>query len=169
MKAKSKIKLNAASIPLRIKQTTSAVKIKSSSIKGDKLKSAKSSDKKIASVKLKKGILQITGKKKGKATITVTSTKGGTAKVKVHVQKKEVATKSLKISKKVSLKRGKRLTLKVTRNPITTIQKLKWTCSDRKIASVSSKGVVKGLKKGEITITVKSSNGKKAKCVVKVR
>lgn len=166
---KSKIKLNAASIPLRIKQTTSAVKIKSSSIKGDKLKSAKSSDKKIASVKLKKGILQITGKKKGTATITVTSTKGGTAKVKVHVQKKEVATKSLKISKKVSLKRGKRLTLKVTRNPITTIQKLKWTCSDRKIASVSSKGVVKGLKKGEITITVKSSNGKKAKCVVKVR
>ena len=164
---KSKIKLNVSSIPLCVNQTTSAVKLTSSTLKGDKIKSAKTSSKKTAIVKVKKGKLSITGKKQGRAIITVTSSKGGSAKVKVNVTKKEVAVKSLKISKKVQLKRGKKITLKVTRNPITSVQKLTWTSSDKKIASVK-KGVVKGIKKGRVTITVKSSNGKKAKCVVKV-
>lgn len=164
---KSKIKLNVSSIPLRVNQTTSAVKLKSSTITGDKIKSAKTSSKKTAVVKVKNGKLSITGKRQGKAIIAVTGSKGGSAKVTVKVTKKEVATKSLKISKNVRLKRGKKITLNVTRNPITSVQKLIWTSSNKKTASVKN-GVVKGIKKGRVTITVKSSNGKKAKCFVKV-
>lgn len=168
--AKAKIKLNASSISLSIKQSTTSVKLKSSSMKGDKIKSAKTSNKKVALVKVTNGNLQITGKKKGTATITVTSTKGGTAKVKVNVQTKKVTTKSLALSKKkVTLTKGKKLALNVTRNPITSTEKLKWTTSNKKYVSVSSKGVIKGIKKGKATITVKSSNRKSAKCTVTVK
>lgn len=166
----AKIKLNASSITLGVKQSTSAVALKSSTVKGDKIKSAKSSKEKTASVKVKKGKLVITGKKKGTAVIAVTSTKGGTAKVKVKVQAKKVTTKSLKLNKqKAMLKRGKKLTLTVTRKPITAGEKLKWTSTDKRIAAVTAKGVVKAKKKGEAVIVVKSSNGKTARCTVTVK
>ena len=44
-----------------------------------------------------------------------------------------------------------------------------WTSSDKKVATVNSKGVVKALKAGKATITVKTANGKKATCKVTVR
>lgn len=165
----AKIKLNASSIPLRVKQKTSDVKIKSSTVQGDKIKAAKSSNKKVATVKVQKGKLIITGKKKGRATVTITSAKGGTATLKVKVQKKKVTTKKLKLSKKnVAITRGGQVKLAAERNPITATEKLKWTSSNKKIATVSSKGVVKGKKKGSVIIKVQSSNGKTAKCKVKV-
>ena len=164
------IKLNATQIPLKIKQKTKAVVLKSSTVKDDKLQSAVSSNKKIATAKVKNGTLQITGKKRGTATITVTSKGGGTAKVKVKVQKKKVVTKKLKLSnKKLTLKKGKKAKLTVTRKPITGIEKLKWTSSNKKVATVSAKGVVTAKKKGKATITVKLSNKKKAVCRVTVK
>ncbi len=165
-----KIRLNAKSIPLKVKQTTKAVVIKSSAIKGDKIKSAKSSNKKVAVAKVKKGKLLITGKKKGTATITVTSAKGATAKVKVRVQKKKVVTKSLKMSKKkLVLKRGKKAKLQVARKPITGVEKLKFSSSNKKVVTVSAKGVVRARKKGRATITVRTANNKKAVCRITVR
>lgn len=167
---KAVIKLNATQIPLKIKQKTKAVVLKSSTVKDDKLQSAVSSNKKIATAKVKNGTLQITGKKRGTATITVTSKGGGTAKVKVKVQKKKVVTKKLKLSnKKLTLKKGKKAKLTVTRKPITGIEKLKWTSSNKKVATVSAKGVVTAKKKGKATITVKLSNKKKAVCRVTVK
>ena len=44
--------------------------------------------------------------------------------------------------------------------------KLTWSSSDPSIATVDANGVVRGLKEGEVTITVTSSNGKTAKCTV---
>jgi len=44
-----------------------------------------------------------------------------------------------------------------------------WTTSDKKIATVNSKGVVKGVKKGKVTITATTWNGKTAKCTVTVK
>lgn len=165
-----KIKLNAAKIPLKVKQTTKAVVIKSSAIKGDKIKSAKSSNKKVATVKVKKGKLLITGKRKGTATITVTSAQGATAKLRVNVQKKKVVTKSLKMSKKsLILKKGKKAKLQVVRKPITAVEKLKFTSSNKKVATVSAKGVVTAKKKGKATITVRTANNKKAVCKITVK
>lgn len=158
---KPKITLNVTSLPIQVKKSTTGVRIKTTAIKGDKIKSAKSSNSKVAKVSVKNGKLTIKGLKVGKATVTVTSTKGAKATVKITVQKKKVATKKLSatVSKKQTLKKGKKVTLKVAKTPFTAQDTVKWTSSNKKIATVTSKGVVKGLKKGTATITAKA--GKK--------
>ena len=158
---KPKITLNVTSLPIQVKKSTTGVRIKTTAIKGDKIKSAKSSNKKVIQVTVKNGKLTIKGLKAGKATVTVTSTKGAKATVKITVQKKKVATKKLKatVSTKQILKKGKKVKLKVAKTPFTAQDTVKWTSSNKKIATVTSKGVVKGLKKGTATITAKA--GKK--------
>lgn len=158
---KPKITLNVTSLPIQVKKSTTGVRIKTTAIKGDKIKSAKSSNSKVAKVSVKNGKLTIKGLKVGKATVTVTSTKGAKATVKITVQKKKVATKKLSatVSKKQTLKKGKKVTLKVAKTPFTAQDTVKWTSSNKKVATVTSKGVVKGLKKGTATITAKA--GKK--------
>lgn len=91
---KPSIRLNYTSIPLQVKQSTTAIRIKTTAIKGDKIRSAKSSNSKVARVSVKNGKLTIKGMKAGKAMVTVTSAKGAKATVKVTVQKKKVALKS---------------------------------------------------------------------------
>lgn len=68
-----------------------------------------------------------------------------------------------------SIKVGKELTLKATTSPSNIDTKLTWSSSNTKIASVSSKGVVKGLKAGTATITVETSDGNKANCKITVK
>ena len=126
----------------------------------------KSSNKKVVSVD-RNG--KVKGLKAGKtATITVQLASGLKKSFKVKVQKKNVATKSLKVvnvstgkkvSSKVSLKRKQTLKLATTVSPITSKEKVKYSSSNKKVVSVSSKGVIKAKKKGKATITVKS--GKK--------
>ena len=158
---KPKITLNVTSLPIQAKKSTTGVRIKTTAIKGDKIKSAKSSNKKVVQVTVKNGKLTIKGLKAGKATVTVTSTKGAKATVKITVQKQKVATKKLSatVSTKQTLKKGKKVTLKVAKTPFTAQDSVKWTTSNKKVATVTSKGVVKGLKKGTATITAKA--GKK--------
>lgn len=100
--------------------------------------------------------------------MTVTSTNGGTAKVKIQV-KKTVNVSKLTLVKKASIRKGKKLTLKAVKTPVTATSKITWKSSNSKIATVTSKGVVKAKKRGDVTITAYSSNGKKAKCKVRVR
>ena len=159
---KPSIRLNYTSIPLQVKQSTTAVKISKSAIKGDKIRSAKSSNSKVAKVSVKNGKLTIKGMKAGKATVTVTSAKGAKATVKVTVQKKKVSLKKLQAltSRKVTVKKGKKTSLKVANSPITAKASVKWKTSNKKVASVTSKGVVKGLKKGSATITAYSGKVK---------
>ena len=163
-KLKATISLNVSgTIPLKTKQTFTP---KVTMGKGDKVVSWKSSNKKVVSVG-KNG--KIKGLKAGKtATITVQLASGLKKSFKVKVQKKNVATKSLKVvnvstgkkvSSKVSLKRKQTLKLATTVSPITSKEKVKYSSSNKKVASVSSKGVIKAKKKGKATITVKS--GKK--------
>ena len=163
-KLKATISLNVSgTIPLKTKQTFTP---KVTMGKGDKVVFWKSSNKKVASVD-KNG--KVKGLKAGKtATITVQLASGLKKSFKVKVQKKNVATKSLKVvnvsigkkvSSKVSLKRKQTLKLAATVSPITSKEKVKYSSSNKKVASVSAKGVIKAKKKGKATITVKS--GKK--------
>ena len=95
----AEVKLNATKMPLQVGKSTKALKVDYKSVKGDTVKSWKSSDTKVVKVD-KKG--KITAKKKGSATITVTMKSGATATCKVTVKKGEVTTKSLKMSKKTA-------------------------------------------------------------------
>ena len=63
-------------------------------------------------------------------------------------------------AEKATEKKGEKLTLKPSRTPITSTQKFTYKSSNKKIATVSSKGVIKGKKTGKAKITVKSGKKK---------
>jgi len=104
----------------------------------------KSSNKKVATVN-SKGV--ITGKKAGKAVITV---KVGKYTKKLTVKVKRPSFKLVKSS--VKLKKGKKTTIRVKAAPVS---KVTYKTSNRKVATVNSKGVVTAKKKGTAKITVK--------------
>ena len=120
------------------------------------------SDKKIATVSSSG---KVTGVKAGTATITCTSKATGLKETcavtvgYVSLDKTEVA-----------LEKGKTLTLKATVYPSSLKDKsVTWTTSDKKIATVSSSGKVKGVKAGTVTITCTSkATGLKETCKVTV-
>ena len=75
------------------------------------------------------------------------------------------ATKKPKLNyTKKTIYEGKTFTLKVSG----TKSKVKWSTSNKKIATVNSKGVVKGVKKGNATMTAKIDK-KSLKCKVTVK
>jgi len=89
----------------------------------------------------------------------------------VNATKKVVKVKKIKLNKKTyTLKKGSKLKLKATLTPAKTTEKeLIWSSSKKKIATVSSKGVVKAKKNGKATITVKvKGTNKKAACKITV-
>ena len=165
-KVKATVKLNVKKITLQTGKSTTAV-VASGLQKGDKVVSWTSSNKKIVKVS-KSGKITAT-KKAGKATITVKTKYGATAKVTVTTQKKAVALKKITVNKsKVTLKKNKKFTLVVTKSPVTAQHKVTFKSSNTKVATVSSKGVIKAKKAGKATITVKAgSKTKKVKVTVK--
>ena len=103
-----------------------------------------SSNAKVAAVNKTTGV--VTAKAKGTAVITATCG-DYTATCTVTVK-----TPTLKLAKtSASIKVGKKTTIKATATPTGTV---KYTSSNKKIATVSSKGVVTGKKKGTAKITV---------------
>lgn len=71
-----------------------------------------------------------------------------------------------------SVVKGKTLTLKAAAKPSDATNKgVTWTSSNKKVATVTSKGVVKGVGYGTATIsaTAKDGSGKKATCKVTVK
>ena len=119
----------------------------------------KSSNPKIATVS-KDGI--VTGIKAGTVKITVTSEdKNYTASATIKVIGKSVKIKSLSLNKtKLSLKKGKSFQIKATIKPSNATNKtLKYTSSNKNIASVSSKGKITAKKPGKCVITVKTTDG----------
>lgn len=164
-KLKATIKLNVSSLTLQRKQTTTKVKV--SMAYGDSIKSWASSNKKIVTVD-KNGKIKA-GTKTGTAKITVTLKSGKKAALKVKVQTAKVKTTKISgLKTKLTIKKGKSVTLKPVVSPITSQEKVTYRSSNKKIATVSSKGVVKGRRKGTVTITVKSGKvTKKIKITVK--
>lgn len=102
----------------------------------------------------------VKAKKAGKVNITV---QVGNYKQVVKITVRKPTMKLVKSSAK--LKKGKKVTIKVKAAPVS---KVTFKSSNKKVATVSSKGVVKAKKKGTATITVKC-NGitKKFKVTVK--
>ena len=145
-------------LTLRVKQTYKS---------GGKIKSVRTTNKKIAKVD-KRG--KITGKKAGKATVTITYTNGSRRIFQVKVQKGIVKTTSVSVNKRniILAKKGKSFQLRVTLTPVTSQQKVTYKSSNSKVAAVNSKGKIVAKKKGTATITVKSGN-KKITCKVKVK
>ena len=123
-----------------------------------------------ASVAIVDNTGKVTGVKKGTATITV-KTKDGKVKatVTVNVEANEVEKITLS-SDKLSLKVGSTSKITATVTPENATDKeLVWTTSDASIATVDSTGKVTGVKKGTVTITAKTKDGKvKATCTVNV-
>ena len=145
-------------LTLRVKQTYKS---------GGKIKSVRTTNKKIVKVD-KKG--KIIGKKAGKATVTITYTNGSRRIFLVKVQKGIVKTTAVSVNKRniILAKKGKSFQLKVTLTPVTSQQKVTYKSSNSKVAAVNSKGKIVAKKKGTATITVKSGN-KKITCKVKVK
>ena len=160
------VKLNATSLPLQVKKSTTALKIKEYTA-GDAVANWSSSNKKVAVVNARTG--KITARKTGKTTITVTMQSGATAKCLIKVQKGRVKTKKLNVGKTaITLKKGEKYRIIWERLPLTSSEKATFQSSKKKIAAVSGKGIITAKKKGTTYITVKSGS-KKRKIRVTVR
>ena len=155
---KTKPKLNMTSVVLRTGQSTSAVKVTNTNSRF-KVVSWSSDDPSIARVKNSGKITA--GKKSGQTYITVIMSNGTSKKIKVKVQAGTVKTKSISgIKRKVTLSRKKTLKLKPKLSPVTSQEKITYSSSNPKVASVSSKGVIKAKKRGTAKISIKSGNAK---------
>lgn len=146
---------------------TTTVKVKPNK-KANKKVTYKSANKKIATVSAK-GVVK--GVKAGKTKITITSKKNKKKKTVLKVYVKKTAVKKVKInSKNFVLSAGgtKKLTAKVTPKK-NVYKKVVWTSSNKKVAAVTSKGVVKGLREGSAKITASAVDGSKKKASVTVK
>ena len=137
--------------------------------KASKKVTYKTSNKKIATVNAKG---KITAKKKGTAKIYVISKANKKKKCTITVTVGTPVTK-VKLNKtKSTMTIGKKQTLKATVTPKKASSKaVVWKSSNKKVATVTSKGVVKAKKAGTVTITAtaKDGSGKKATCKVTVK
>ena len=111
----------------------------------------------------------VTPVKAGTATIAVVTSNKKTAKVKVKIQDPNAPSGvTLDQTGAVTLAKGATLQLNATLAPETAATSLKWKSSNKKIAKVSSTGLVTAVKTGACTIAVKTANNKVAKVKVKV-
>ena len=152
------IKLNVTKLTMQIGQTTSKVKV-SGLAEGDSIKKWKSSDNRIVKVS---STGKITAQKvTGKAVVTVELASGMKGDIAVTVQKTAVKTRAITgLEKKITLKKGKKVTLKPVLSPITAQEKISYTSSNKKIVSVTSAGVITAKAAGTAKITVKSGSKK---------
>ena len=104
--------------------------------------------------------------KNGDATITAIASNGLSKSFSVHVMNAPKKVSLQADSKTVRVKNS--LYLRTVLPEYSASHKLTYTSSNKKIATVSGKGVVVGKKTGTVTITVKTFNGKTAKIKIKV-
>lgn len=144
------------------KKQTKSITVKTPSKWKNVKVTATSSNKKIAKVKTSKKTVKITAVKKGTAKVTVKVTaKNGKKKVtKKLTAKVNVVNAALKFTNVPSeMTAGSETKLNVKKTP--TVAKVKFSSSDKNVATVSKSGVVKAVTAGAVTITAKSDYGKK--------
>ena len=126
----------------------------------------KSSSTKVATVD-EDGVVE--GVKTGTATITVQSKNGKKDTVKVKVIDPTIADSVvLSESGTITTNVGEPVQLSAEVLPATAETELSWSTSNKKYATVDENGMVTPIKKGTVTITVKTDNGKKDTVKIKV-
>ncbi len=124
-----------------------------------------SSNTKVISIDKKTGMMELL--KPGTATITV---KCGTKKATIKVTVAEPVVKSLKVSKKtLSLKVGKKYAVGTYISDYSAMgTKLKFTSSNKKVATVNGSGVITAKKAGTCKITVTTTDKSKKSVTITV-
>ena len=169
-----KITLNKSSVTLnrgaknRTFQLKKAIKNKNATYKGV---SWYSSNKNIATVN---STGKVTIKRRGKVVITVKAKDGSKKSAKCKVTVRQLVTKLSynKKTQKAEVYKNKTIKFAVTVAPSNANNKgLTYSSSNKKIATVNSKGIIKGIKAGTVTITAKAKDGsrKAVKLTVKVK
>lgn len=161
-----KIVLNVTKKTMNVGQTTTLKVKKVSPSNASKSVKYSTSKKSVATVDSKG---KIKAKAAGTATITVTSKSNSKVKATCKVTVKQ-PVKEIRISKSVlAVQKGKTVNIKATVKPKNASnKKLKYKTSNKKIATVNSKGKVKAIKNGTVTITVTAADGSKKKATCKV-
>ena len=91
-------------------------------------------------------------------------------KFKIEYNEEPSKPTTIKLNKtKVSTIVGGKVELKASVESSLSDITLKWSSSDKKVAAVTSKGIITGKKSGNVIITVITSDGKKATCKVTVK
>ncbi len=167
--ADSNTKASSAAVKVSISNTSAALNIgKSLTLKATTNSGGKftwsSSNKKVATV-TSSGVVK--GISAGTATVTAKDSKSGKT-VKCTVKVSKTVLKSIKLTEtSKTLAVGSSYTIKPSLNPSNGA--VKYSTSNKSVASVTSAGVVKALKAGTAKITVADANGsKKAVLTVKV-
>ncbi len=169
-----KITLNKSSVTLnrgaknRTFQLKKAIKNKNATYKGV---SWYSSNKNVATVN---STGKVTIKHRGKVVITVKAKDGSNKSAKCKVTVRQLVTKLSynKKTQKAEVYKNKTIKFAVTVAPSNANNKgLTYSSSNKKVATVNSKGVIKGIKAGTVTITAKAKDGsrKAVKLTVKVK
>ena len=169
-----KITLNKTSVTLnrgaknRTFQLKKAIKNKNATYKGV---SWYSSNKNVATVNSNG---KVTIKHRGKVVITVKAKDGSNKSAKCKVTVRQLVTKLSynKKTQKAEVCKNKTIKFAVTVAPSNANNKgLTYSSSNKKVATVNSKGVIKGIKAGTVTITAKAKDrsNKVVKIKVKVK
>ena len=169
-----KITLNKSSITLNrgakniTYQLKKSIKNKNATYKGV---SWYSSNKNVATVNSNG---KVTIKHRGKVVITVKAKDGSNKSAKCKVTVRQLVTKLSynKKTRKVEVYKNKTIKFAVTVVPSNANnKKLTYSSSNKKVATVNSKGIIKGIKAGTVTITAKAKDGsrKAVKLTVKVK
>lgn len=132
-----------------------------------------SSNKKVATVS-QSGVVTVLKKTGGKsAVITATATDGSGVKKTFKINSKKGIVTKVAITGKTTLSVGKSMKLKASVKATSGAYKaVKWTSSNTKYATVSSKGVVKALKAGKgkiVKITAMAMDGSGKKATIKIK
>ena len=115
---------------------------------------------------------KVTLKHRGKVVITVKARDGSNKSAKCKVTVRQLVTKLSynKKTRKVEVYKNKTIKFAVTVAPSNANNKgLTYSSSNKKVATVNSKGVIKGIKAGTVTITAKANDSNKKVVKIKVK
>ena len=112
----------------------------------------------------------VTAESIGTATITCKANdgSGASATCSITVNSSTIEPTSISLPASKTVKVGESFTITYTLTPSNAATTLTWSSDDTNIATVSSSGVVKGIKVGTTKIRVKTTNGKTDYCDVTV-
>lgn len=153
--------VNASTVTLKVKQSTKGLKVTDLAA-GDSVASWKSTNTKVFTVKGNAdGTCTLKGLKKGSAKLEITLASGMMKIVTVKVQSGAVKTTKVSVpAKKLTVQKGAKASLKPVVTPFTSLQKVTYTSSNKKVATVTKRGVITAKQAGTAKITIKSGSKK---------